>query len=225
MSINAAQFPATQVWDGTAPNRANRFDDKAPDSEDWDQMTAELIAAQTAIAAGTPSTSGNGVVAGATNTVVESLAGVHKTVITLTDFSMLVDTAADGFVGTKIYDFPAGLIRLHGAIMDLTLTTVGSDIDADAAVVASVGTVTCADDATLTSTEADIIPSTAYTLVASTKQAVGLGVTPAVFDGVTSAAVDAFLNIAVPDADRTATAQAITVTGTITITWTNLGDA
>lgn len=220
MSRNVAQFPAA-VWDGTTPNRTSRFDDKSPDYEDFDQLVAEVIATQTSLSAG-----GNGAVAGTGNTVSEAaLAGTHQTVITLTEFSMLVATTGVGIVGTKIYDFPAGLIRILGAVADLTLTTVGTDIDADADVIASVGSVTAADDGTLTSTEANIVPSTAYSLVAGTKHAVGLGVADAWLDGITGNASDVFLNIVVPDADRTDTAQAITVSGTIAITWANLGDA
>lgn len=220
MSKNVAQFPAA-VWDGLAPNRTSRYDDRSPDSEDWDQMVAEVVAAQTALSAG-----GNGAVAGTGNTVSEAaLAGLHQTVITLTEFSMLVASAGVGFVGTKIYGFPAGLIRILGAVANLTLTTVGAEIDADAAVIASVGSVTAADDGSLTSTEANIVPSTAYTLVAGTVSAVGLGVADAWLDGITGAAADAFLNIVVPDADRTDTSQAITVSGTIAITWANLGNA
>jgi hypothetical protein len=225
MSVNAAHFP-NAIYDGTSVNRDNRTDNKAPDYEDWDQLVSEVVAAQTAIAAGVPATSGNGAVAGTGNTVEELLSGVHKTTITLSSFSMLVATTGVGIVGTKIYDFPAGLIRILGAVADLTITTSGGgEIDADADVIASVGSVTAADDGTLTSTEANIVPSTAYTLVAGTKHAVGLGIADAWLDGITGNAADVFLNIVVPDADRTDTNEAVTVSGTIAITWANLGDA
>ena len=46
MSVNKPQFPN---WDGTAPNRPNRLVDKAPDFEDWDQVTAEVLAHQDAV--------------------------------------------------------------------------------------------------------------------------------------------------------------------------------
>ena len=45
MSINDPGFPA-KAWDGLSPRRVKREDDSSPEYEDWDQMTAELIAIQ-----------------------------------------------------------------------------------------------------------------------------------------------------------------------------------
>lgn len=52
MSINIPQFP-TDIWDGLSPNtqRASRLITAAPDPEDWDQITAEMIATQEALIA------------------------------------------------------------------------------------------------------------------------------------------------------------------------------
>ena len=86
------------------------------------------------------------------------------------------------------------------------------------------GSVTAADDATLTSTEADIIPASAIT-GASTPEvwhAYGKNVANGIFDG-TSAALDLFINVACPDVSNSATAQTYAITGTLTITWINLG--
>lgn len=46
MSINAADYPAS-VWDGQGPTRTDRESNRRPDYEDWDQLTAEVIATQT----------------------------------------------------------------------------------------------------------------------------------------------------------------------------------
>lgn len=89
---------------------------------------------------------------------------------------------------------------------------------------ASVGSVTAEDDGTLTSTEANIIPQTDYQLSGGTLQKTGLGIADAWLDGITGAAADAYLNIVCPDADRTDATESVTVTGTIKITWVNLGD-
>lgn len=45
MSINNPQFPV-KVWDGTTPTRNDRQINAAPSAEDWDQVTAEMIAMQ-----------------------------------------------------------------------------------------------------------------------------------------------------------------------------------
>lgn len=50
MGIATAQFPAA-VWDGSSSSRDApvRNQDKAPDFEDWDQLTAEVQAVQTKV--------------------------------------------------------------------------------------------------------------------------------------------------------------------------------
>ncbi len=48
MSINDPDYPTT-VWDGTSPARTSRVIDAAPVYEDWDQIVAEVIAAQTEV--------------------------------------------------------------------------------------------------------------------------------------------------------------------------------
>lgn len=223
MSLNQAYFP-DEVWAGQTPDRDSRLDDKAPDFEDWDQMTAEMIAVQEAIFNGGPSLAGNGDAVATGNEATESRSAIHKTVLTLTNVKVNIASSGVGFGHTDIYNFPAGLINILGAVMDLTVNNVGgAEISDTAAVVAAIGTVNAADDATLTSTEANIIPSTAYTLVGGTKQASGVATSGGLFDGHTAAIV-AKLNMAVPDADRSDNAEDLTVNGTITIVWTNVGD-
>ncbi len=46
MSINVADYPAA-VWDGLSPRRVDRETDAAPEYEDYDQITAEVVATQT----------------------------------------------------------------------------------------------------------------------------------------------------------------------------------
>jgi hypothetical protein len=48
MSRNVADFPGA-VWDGLSDNRLTLDTDKRPDFEDWDQVTAEMIALQTEV--------------------------------------------------------------------------------------------------------------------------------------------------------------------------------
>lgn len=56
MSVNLPQFPA-QVWDGLSPTRPYRSIDRPAEAEDWDQISAELIATQQ-IVIGMSSTAG-----------------------------------------------------------------------------------------------------------------------------------------------------------------------
>lgn len=171
--------------------------------------------------------SGVGAAAGTGVTAVETGTGaVHKTVLTLAALSIAVtDNGSAGGQGSqKIYDFPEGVIQLLGASYNLTVTAVSTGIAAGAALVGSLGSVAAgAGNATLTSTEADMIASTAGTLTASAGVLQKFGsLVAAAFDGHTTA-LDAILNVAIPDADISAT-DAVLISGTITLIWSNLGD-
>ena len=171
-------------------------------------------------------TAGSGLVSSAVE-VSETGAGAQKTVITLSGLSVtMTDAGAAGCHGSvKLYDFPACNLLFLGGTCSLTLTAGAGGISDTAAAVLSVGTATVGvDNATLTLTEADLIPSAAATLTAGVGTGAGKTVTAGVvvFDG-TSTAKDAWLNIAVPDAGSTAN-DTFTVSGTITLVWSNLGD-
>jgi hypothetical protein len=229
MPIVDANFP-TSVWDGGTENswRADRQSTVDPNSQDWDQVTAEVIAVETALGAsyGNPP---DGTSPSEDVVAAESAGQLHQTTFTVSELSVtMTDADTNGCHGSqKIYDFPAGVIQVLGCTTNLTIARVGSAIDADAAVVGSVGTATVGtDNATLTTTEADICPSTAATL--TTGEGTMAGVSSAatmaagVWDG-TSTAKDAYLNFAVPGDDASGD-DALTVSGTITLTWVNHGD-
>jgi hypothetical protein len=159
--------------------------------------------------------------------VTESSAGTIKTVMTLTNKSItMTDATTAGSHGSlKLYDFPQCNLLFLGGTCNLTITAGTGGITDTAAVVGSIGTDTVGtDNATLTTTEADLIPSTASTLTGGAGVTKGKTVTAGVvvFDG-TATAKDAWLNFAVPDADSTAN-DTLTVSGTITLVWSNLGD-
>lgn len=162
-----------------------------------------------------------------TEVVDEQIGHVHRTTITLTNF--VVNTtdvpSGEGYGSASLYTFPRGSIQLLGAVANLTITG-GAGLTATAAVVAAVGTVAAAADATLTGTEGNIVPSYAATLASNAGVVKGRGVTGAFFDNTTTTnatQMPAILNFAVPDAGSTA-ATTITVSGTITISWINHGD-
>lgn len=154
------------------------------------------------------------------NGTIRTVLTLDKAVITMTDA-----TTAGCHGSAKVYDFPACNLLFLGATCDLTVTAGAGGIVDTASVVMAIGTTAVAtDNATLATTEADLIPSTAATLTAGAGTAKGKTVTAgvAVFDG-TSTAKDAYLNFAVPDAGSTAS-DTLTVSGTITMVWSNLGD-
>lgn len=175
------------------------------------------------------STTGNGTVAGTGTTAVERGDGVvHQTVLTLAALPITVrDTEQGG--GQKIYDFPLGRILIQGVrAKDVTFTTtsvLADTLNASVTLNWGVGTTTQAN-ATLATTEQDLIPVTAATSsatinVANTATSAALAAS-AQFDG-TSTAADAFMNLAVAGATDIDANATVTVAGTVTITWVNLG--
>jgi hypothetical protein len=116
-----------------------------------------------------------------------------------------------------------------GAVATLrqkTTSTIASTLNSGVTGAIGVGTAT-ASATTLATTMQDIIPTTAFTSSATINVA-GTAVTavlasPAVFDG-TATAKDLYLNTAYAttgDVDADATQ---TISGTIVVTWCNLGD-
>lgn len=106
---------------------------------------------------------------------------VKQTVIRLDSVSItMTDGGASGSIGSlKIYDFPAGLIRIHGARTKLT-ATAASGIGASGTLKHSLGTAAAATTDTLNLTKANIIPSTNTTLSSSAGTVAGISAATAV---------------------------------------------
>ena len=163
-------------------------------------------------------------------TVVEKGDGVfHQTVLTLAALPITMrDTEQGG--GAQIYAFPAGRICRLGAIGSIAVTTtsvLADTLNAGVTCNWGVGSTTQANP-TVATTEQDIVNVTAFTASATIAVAgaaangVGAGVL-ASLDGTTTA-IAAFLNLAVAlNTDIDANAS-VTVSGTITMTWANVGD-
>jgi hypothetical protein len=154
--------------------------------------------------------------------------GFYRTTITLNDVSQTVVNGTE-YQGTKIYDFPECRMYVIGAVATLrqkTTSAIASTLNSGVTGAIGVGTAT-ASATTLATTMQDIIPTTAFTS-STTINVAGTAVTavlasPAVFDG-TATAKDLFLNTAYAttgDVDADATQ---TISGTIVVTWVNLGD-
>jgi hypothetical protein len=169
---------------------------------------------------------------GSTVTVQEYGGGiVNKTVLTCTATPITVadDAGVAQYGGVKVYDFPEGMLCIHGAVIDGSLTGYASLIDTFDGDVA-LGTVTATTGATLTSTEANILQSTALTqavaeVANSDAQSIATALTESGarwLDG-TATAVDMYLNFVIDD-NAAHGAGTATFTGTISFLWSVLGD-
>jgi len=178
------------------------------------------------------STAGNGsvpIAQAAYAVAVESGCGVtHQTVITLAALPQAVTTAGR-YQGTKIYDFPEGVIGIQGCVVTVAQTTTSailSTINGGSTGAVSVGSTTAAST-TLNSTAANMVASTAFTSstvinVAGTAVGAALAAGTQLDGHTTPVAVylnTAFVTAGDVDADGT---QALS--GTVTLTWVNLGD-
>ena len=131
--------------------------------------------------------------------------------------------------GTKIFDFPETRMWVVGCVATLqqkTTSTLASTLNASSTGAIALGTGTTAST-TLNGTAADFLPSTAFTSSATVNVAgtavSGVLAAAAFFDG-TGTAKDLYLNTAYAttgDVDGDATQ---TISGSIVITWLNLGD-
>jgi hypothetical protein len=168
-----------------------------------------------------PATPANGA------TATHRLGRVYCTTLTLTAAVITItDADAAGAHGSlKVMDFNQGAVRFLGATCDLAITAAAG-ISATGAVVCGIGTAAAAtDNATLAGTEQNIIPSTSVTLAASAGAFKGesTGTEGATTIDGTTTAVDVILNTVVSATDATASST-LTVTGTITLHWVDLGD-
>ena len=168
---------------------------------------------------------------GSTVTCVENGNGVlHKTVLTLasTPLSVVSVTTGNGVGGVKLYDMPAGYIKVLGCTADLSIAveTEADFTDGTPEGDLGIGTVAPANaDALGTDTTDDNIgTATAFTMSA---YAATCDVPPdgdVYLDG-TSTAVDVYLNALVDAADiDDDTTTNLLVSGTVTLVWVNLGD-
>jgi hypothetical protein len=151
---------------------------------------------------------------------------IHQTVLTLTDVAQAVVNGTE-YQGTKIYSFPKGRLYILGVTMNLaqkTTSALAGTLNSGSTGAVSLGSAV-ASATTLASTMIDFMASTAFTSSTTVNvagSAVGGVHAPLSYDGHTTAA-DLYLNSAFAttgDVDADAT---MTWTGTITITWANLG--
>jgi hypothetical protein len=151
-----------------------------------------------------------------------------QTTLTLNDVAQSIVDGTE-YQGTKLFTFPETRMWVVGTVATLkqkTTSAVLSTLNASSTGAISLGTAT-ASNVSLTGTMVDFLPSTAFTSSATINTA-GTAVTAvlaaaAFFDG-TGTAKDLYLNTAYAttgDVDANATQ---TISGSVVITWLNLGD-
>lgn len=214
----SASFPIT-AWDGKSASRpvAPTVELREPNADDYRRMYEEILAMQQ------PDVGSSPAVVGLSKTNLAQ--PIVKT--TLSFSNMVVNMTDAGVAGChgsqKLFDFPQGNILILGATTDVQVLAGAGGIVDTAALVAAVGSVQVGTgDATLTTTEANIVPSIAATLATGAGNADGESTVAVTLDGTATPAA-AHLNFAVPDAGSTAN-DTLTVNGTVTLTWVNLGD-
>lgn len=159
----------------------------------------------------------------------QSGGGMHRATITFAAASFTI-TDALAYLGTKIYDFPEGRIMFLGSTASLQFAVTSdrtATINDNASLTWALGTA-AASNITLATTMVDLLPKTTKVLAAATTalntaSTGALASTPSHFDG-TGTAKDMYLNFGFEtntdiDADGT-----LTVTGSITFAYVNLGD-
>lgn len=174
--------------------------------------------------------SGAGAAAGTNVTAAENGDSlVHQTVLTLAATPVTVaNTTGASFGSQKLYDFPEGRILVLGTTAYFSeISWAGQDIGTGGSGDYSLGT-TATSDATLDSTDVDLLPSSAMLdpFVAGVGRSnAGTALAAAAqFDG-TATPKDAYLNVIIDDADvADAASDTVLFTGTVKITWINLGD-
>ena len=166
-------------------------------------------------------------------------AAVHKTILTLANVVMDVTDGAnpdtDGAWGTKkLYTFPQGHVQILGAhfvspIGGMVAASTGSGLTDTADFEIGVGTVASGNESVfgLKGTQQNIVAAITTELTASATTAIKSGVTTTPgnnYDGSTTA-IPVNLNMRTSgDADSGTGASTLTVSGTLTILWSVLGN-
>lgn len=173
---------------------------------------------------------------GVLTTGVAAVSGLRATIrgdvtkqvtLTLTNVEQAIVNGTE-YQSTKLYTFPKGRIAVQGVVATLaqkTTSEVESTLNASSTGEVALGTV-AASNTTLSSTMVDMLPSTAFTSSAVINTA-GTAVSAALaasahFDGTTTAK-DLYLNTAFATTADVAADATQTISGTITITYIDLG--
>ncbi len=238
-----ATYP-TDIWDGDSGNRdSDSGDQKSPDWRDWERMLAEMRAVQQSNSGYDPTTLNSyGAIGAASGLSVAERgnAAVHKTIITMDELAMTMTDGStpgtDAMWGTvPLYTFPEGHIVFLGAHLVFPLGSViatvgsGTGLSDTADLEMGVGTTARANQTNfaLAAAERNICPENVLTQMAAAAS-VAIESSPIAaelfFDGSAGAAVANLNFITSDDADAGTTADELSLSGTLTVLWTMMGD-
>ena len=193
-------------------------------SESVGTITNDILLSDDSVIKGAV-TSGATIGASVTGAVLKNYVGAtNQTIITFTNYAMpITDSGGNGGHGTLLLaTFPEGMIDADGFIGDIEISEVAG-IDAAGTFDMGIGTITVdVSNETLAGAEQDLVNEVGGTLVGGADTIDLVNVTLNQLDGHTTA-VAVYFNVAVTDSDMTATGS-MTMSGTIVITWSNLGD-
>jgi len=197
-------------------------------ASDIDTAVAGILTPTLGIHSVAANTTANGVGAigaGATSVIEQGDGLTHRTILTLTGIELAIANQAQVDSAT-MYTFPEGRILVEGVTANLVgVNTTNFNASTDDIFFLGVGTVAADAGDTLSGTEIDLIPLISNDTVDGTVTSFTNGTALALsaqFDG-TSAAKVAILNMCIPQAaDKGANTN--TLTGSVTISWKNLGD-
>ena len=150
---------------------------------------------------------------------------IRQTLLTLAAAQVsVVGATGVGFGGTQIYDFPKGRILVLGVVANLAFNFAGTSVLATSTVDYALGTAVAADANLTDATDIDLceLTTTGAATAGITAAKGGKLAASAQFNGTTTAK-DMFLNLNIPDASMAET-DIVKVTGTILVTWVDLGD-
>ena len=157
--------------------------------------------------------------------------GIHRSEFTFSNMpvSVVSVTTGAGVGGTKFYDFPEGSIRILGCVAELSLgvDVQGDFTDGTPEGDVGVGTVAPANaDALGTdATDDNLGTATAFTMSAYADADINIPSEAALNIDGTTTPVDAYVNILVDAGDiDDSTTTDVFVSGSLVITWANLGD-
>lgn len=213
--MSSPSFP-TSIWDGDSDNRdsddGNRM---APDYRDYARCIAEVAAVQEKVGLGAiPGTAGSSVVA------ETDISGVYKTVLTLADLAIVcAEGGTKEFGSALVLTLPQGAVKILGCTLDLDLASADyvSSEEGDLALgeIAATDRALTGQDVTWLAASSVVFAGSPGAVTIQDQDDI-----VAIKDGTTTAE-KVYLNIAMDQGGGTGT---ITVSGTITIIWANLGD-
>lgn len=209
----------TSVWDGDSASRdSDKAPYRSPDANDYNRAVKEVAAVQTRL--GTGALGGTVGTASGVSLTRQDLGAFQKLIFTLDEASVAIaDGGTKEYGSLKLFDLPADVNKAMASVVDLVCARVGMSLSATADGDYGLGT-TVATDADLSGTQVDLHAKTAIAQLAD-----GVGVIVGIADELPAVddAAACYLNVIFDAGALSDGADAVTVTGTVTLIIAHLG--